>query len=706
MPTGPPARPEAPLSSEHADLPMVQTSSIMHRFFAVALGLFVLFWAGPAPQALAQPADPVGALDIAVRGDSAYVFHTARLPLGYGVRMERRTANGFVPIGDTLYYPAASSSAFAAAVGPDRFNQIRRATRATSIAQVYYRIRSDISTAVFLSYAYAEVGRALGRLAIDPDAPVGTSATYRAIIVDDLGVPQGDTLQATARLVEVVAPVPTELAVENDAGDIELTWTYPQPRDDADDQVVRFDVARRVDGGELVSLTGDAAILRNEAQNEFRYRFELPARGQTEEIVVRAVQITGRTFDSESLRIVVEDNVPPEVVFDAEVYIGEGEVVEINWPVSTDPDAAGYFVYRAEKLRDEFQKLHESPLDLLETVYEDTTARPLTTYFYKVSAVDSVGNESELSNAVMADVRDQTPPSAPTNLRGSVLDSKQIELAWSAPGGVPSDLKTYEVFYRRTGSNDAYARADPGDLRDTVFTSALTESSRFTDGAIYTVGVAAVDYALNPSDSAFVEVKVPDLNPPTAPESITTLNDLGVRAVVQWTRSLSGDVAEYRVYRAPGETPVDTVASDSAWAIVRHPKSNVTDDEIKTGESFRYTVTAVDSIGNESPRSPTAVFTLRDRTSPPAVRNVQALQQEAGVLVVWEPSPASDVASYRVMRSDLPTGRHEVVGLVPRDDTRYVDDSGHDGHFYRVHAIDTSGNLSNASEPAVARPSQ
>lgn len=705
MLTGPHASPEAPVSSEHADLPMVQTSSIMHRFLAAALGLFVLFWAGPAPQALAQPADPVGALDIAVRGDSAYVFHTARLPLGYGVRMERRTADGFVPIGDTLYYPAASSSAFAAAVGPDRFNPIRRATRATSIAQVYYRIRSDISTAVFLSYAYAEVGRALGRLAIDPDAPVGTSATYRAIIVDDLGVPQGDTLQATARLVEVAAPVPTGLDAENDAGDIELTWTYPQPRGDADDQVVRFDVARRVDGGDLVSLTGDAAILRNEAQDEFRSRFELPARGQTEEIVVRAVQITGRTFDSEPLRIVVEDNVPPEVVFDAEVYIGEGEVVEVNWPVSTDPDAAGYFVYRAEKLRDEFQRLHETPLDLLETVYEDSTARPLTTYFYKVSAVDSVGNESELSNAVMADVRDQTPPTAPTNLRGRVLDTKQLELAWSAPGGVPSDLKTYEVFYRRAGSSEAYARADRGDLRDTVFTSPVPVSSRLIDGARYTVGVTAVDYGLNTSDTAFVQVKVPDLVPPSAPDTVTVMNDLGVRTVVQWSRSLAGDIAGYRVYRATGNAPEGT-ASDTAWAVVAHPRSDVFDDEIETGQSVRYAVTAVDSIGNESARSSAAVFTMRDRTAPTEVRNVQAQQQAEGVLVIWEPNPSSDVAGYRLMRSDLPTGRYETVGPVPLTATRFLDAGGRDGHFYRVHAIDTSGNVSAASDPAAAQPGQ
>jgi len=670
----------------------------------MVLGLTVLLWAGLSVQTRAQTADSIGALDIAVRGDSAYIYHTARLPLGYGVRVERRTPSGFVPVGDTLYYPVASGSAFAAAIGSDRFSQIRRATRKTTPAQVYYLIRSDIGTATFLSYAYSEVGRALGRLAIDPEAPIGGEATYRAIIVNDLGIPRGDTLQATARLVEVTAPVPRGLEAENDAGDIELTWSYPQPTGTSDDEVIRFDVARREDGG-FVSLLGDAAILRNEAESEFQYRIDLPARGQTEEIVVRAVQITGRTFDSEPLRIVVEDNVPPDVVFNAEVFIGEGEVVEVNWPVSTDPDAAGYFVYRAEKLRDEFQRLHETPLGLLETVYEDSTARPLTTYFYKVSAVDSVGNESELSNAVMADVRDQTPPTAPTNLRGRVLDTKQLELAWSAPGGVPSDLKTYEVFYRRAGSSEAYARADLGDLRDTVFTSPGPVSSRFTGGARYTVGVTAVDYGLNTSDTAFVQVKVPDLVPPSAPDTVTVMNDLGVRTVVQWSRSLAGDIAGYRVYRATGNAPEGT-ASDTAWAVVAHPRSDVFDDEIETGQSVRYAVTAVDSIGNESARSSAAVFTMRDRTAPTEVRNVQAQQQAEGVLVIWEPNPSSDVAGYRLMRSDVPTGRYETVGPVPLTDTRFVDAGGRDGHFYRVHAIDTSGNVSAASEPAAARPGE
>ena len=671
--------------------------------FGIALLMASLATAQPSETELSvDPAEP--AVRIGVRGDSAYVYHTARLPLGYGVRVERRTAGGaFVPVADTVHFPAASPTAFVDAVGLDRFTQVRRALRATSDAQAFFRLRSDPVMGLFLSFAYPEVARGLGRLVVDAAAPMGENATYRAIVVDTRGRPRGDTLQATARLVPQDAPPPSRLDADNDEGRITLTWTYPVAEATSDDQVIRFEVVRDREAGASVLLNPDRALVRNAATDEYEFRFAVPARGQTEVLTVRAVQMTGRVIESAPLEIVVEDTVPPSPPFDVEAFVSAGEVVEVNWPVSTDPDAAGYNVYRSQSLSDEFKRLHDAPLGLLETVYPDSTSRARHTYFYRVAVVDSAGNESPLSNPVMKRVKDRTPPATPAGLTGRVLDTKQLELEWEAPGGIPPDLKTYEVFFRRADEEGSWTRADSGDVRRTTFVSPEEEGLRFRDGAPYTVGIVAVDSSLNRSDSLFAEVRVPDLVAPAPPEQVQALNDQGVRALVRWTRSMDGDVTGYRVYRRVVTTTADTAFADSAWTRTPRVQLSVPDDAVDVGQTVRYAVSAVDSLGNESERSTPVEFVMRDRAAPPAVRNVQAKKQDEGVLVVWEASPARDVAGYRLMRSDLPTGPFEVVGPVPLQDTRFVDPAGTAGTYYRVYALDTSENVSRASRPAVAR---
>lgn len=679
----------------------------MSRFLVPILGSLLLLLAGSTGPAVAQtPGEAF--LEVGVRGDSAYVYHTARIPLGYGVRVERKVGSGpFQAIRDSLVFAQPSTAAFREAVGSERFDQLRRALRATSDPRTYFTLRSDSEVGIFTSLSYPEVGRALGRLAIDPNAPIGQTATYRAIIIDDLARPAGDTLEVTTRVLEREAPTPTNLSAENDNGRVTMSWSYPETTLEDSDQVIRFELFRRGPDGAPILLNDPRAILRDIESTEFTYDFTVPARGQTEVIVVRAVQITGRTFDSRPLEIRVADTAPPATPTAVETYVRPTEEVEISWSVSTESDAAGYRVYRNERLSVPPQPLHDEPLDLLETVYVDSSAQSGTIYYYKVSAIDSTGNESNLSAPVRAFVRDVTPPPPPTNLQARITDEKEIEMTWEAPGGVPEGLSTYVVFFRKrdTARNAVrgYTRVDDGATRTTTFTTNATDSLRFIEGAFYEVGVAAEDSSLNRSDSLFTTVQVPDVIPPQAPASVVVRNVEGVRAQVRWTQSTSGDVVKYQLYRAVG----DAALGDSTWKIVPEAPPHVYDEAVEPGQTYRYAVAAVDSSENVSPQVETEPFLMRDRIAPPAVRNVQAQRQGDRVLVVWEPSPSGDVAGYRVMRAPIPTGQFETVGPAPLKDTRFVDsrsgDVGEADVYYRVFAIDSSGNVSSASDPAKAR---
>ena len=75
--------------------------------------------------------------------------------------------------------------------------------------------------------------------------------------------------------------------------------------------------------------------------------------------------------------------------------------VELTWAISPEPDLAGYIVYRADQADEPGQRLNQ---DLLPAPsFRDTSALPAHRYFYRVTAVDTSGNESAPSSTVAVD---------------------------------------------------------------------------------------------------------------------------------------------------------------------------------------------------------------------------------------------------------------------------------------------------------------
>jgi hypothetical protein len=74
--------------------------------------------------------------------------------------------------------------------------------------------------------------------------------------------------------------------------------------------------------------------------------------------------------------------------------------VELSWSISTDPDVAGYNIYRSEAGGAAKQRLNVSLL--LMPVFRDMSAVTGRSYTYTVTAVSRAGNESEPSAAVSA----------------------------------------------------------------------------------------------------------------------------------------------------------------------------------------------------------------------------------------------------------------------------------------------------------------
>jgi subtilisin family serine protease len=132
---------------------------------------------------------------------------------------------------------------------------------------------------------------------------------------------------------------------------------------------------------------------------------------------------------SATASVAVVDSTPPPGVPSGLVAadVGTGGAVAVAW----DPvvGAAGYLLHRGTAAAGPYSVVTGSALS--STEFTDTGLVDGITYYYRVSAVDGEGRESELSAAVSVTPTDVTPPEAPTGL-AAVVEDGAVVLSWNA----------------------------------------------------------------------------------------------------------------------------------------------------------------------------------------------------------------------------------------------------------------------------------
>ena len=149
------------------------------------------------------------------------------------------------------------------------------------------------------------------------------------------------------------------------------------------------------------------------------------------------------------------------------------------------------------------------------------------------------------------------------------------------------------------------------------------------------------------------------------------------------------DLAGYRVYRRSGGEAWIRVTPEPVAAAAFQDVAVLNDVE------YSYQVRAVRRVGPdfiESLDSPLRTAMPEKRTPPPPVLNLVAVAGDRGVELRWDPSPAADVAGYKIYRRQ--EGEVQFILLTPALVIRpaYLDEKagrGRSYHYY-VTAVDNS----------------
>jgi fibronectin type 3 domain-containing protein len=393
---------------------------------------------------------------------------------------------------------------------------------------------------------------------------------------------------------------------------------------------------------------------------------------------------------------------PPSGPQNLSASAGDQQIILI-WSPNTDPDLDKYRIYRdtsspAITLIDSV--VSSSPPD---TFYTDTGLVNGQIYYYRITAVDSAGNESIFSNEVHVG-----PTVVPDGLlvyypfNGNALDFS----------GNEHDGTVYEAILTtdRCGNNSsAYVFDGLNDYIDMPSISEYSDDSSFTliawantninSGPSTTIltadGENANDFQMwLHRELSKWEFQVGKRSADTADVKSTEATEIGEWVFLSgiW----NGDTNQLEFYlngNSQGtNTFTDNCGIGTDWRISKSPFDGKI-DEIRIYNRV---------LIEEEIR---AIF-VKGPPCPP--QNLTAASGDEQISLTWTPNDELDLYKYRIYRdtsSPASTLIDSVVGSSPSD-TLYTDTGLVNGqiHYYRITAVDSAGNESGFSNEVHVSP--
>lgn len=378
---------------------------------------------------------------------------------------------------------------------------------------------------------------------------------------------------------------------------------------------------------------------------------------------IEAEDINGNTgSDTVSVTVV---NAPPAAPVLISALTG-GSSVTLTWQANTEPHIAGYQLF----IDDEFT--HRI---VVGTTYTDVNLAD-GSHTYYIKAIDRAGSVSAPSNiltavlethapkATIVEPANQTRTDKPVTVSATVTDRDVARVqfqykistayAWTNLGA-PVAAAPYQVTWNPVGLAYGYYN----------FRAVATDTSNNTDSA-----------------PAYITIQHANITPPAQPTGLVAVVTEGTTALT-WAASTEADRSGYFVYRAIGQgTPVKLTAT-------RITATAYNDINLADGY-YTYTVTAVDTAGNESGQSISVnahIYAL-SVTSPAACVSTPSISlngsgaEQGSAVTVYVDAGQGALASGTTQAGTDGTFRFDAVGLSVGD------------NILTLQALDSSGNLS------------
>lgn len=534
--------------------------------------------------------------------------------------------------------------------------------------KILLRMKSpDVAT--ILRYCGVPFAKVLGRHYFDSTAKWGEEYEYKVVLLGRMGK-ELQTFEVEYTVEDELPKHTTKMEYEQRKTKIRLTWDTPEYNEDVNDDFVGYNLYRTYQG--KTKRLNFLPVLR---RNNILWIDDEVIEEKKYEYLIKPVDVIGREGEtSAKLSVYVKDLIAPLVPegLSAEKNY---DLIKLSWNKGFAKDIVNYNILRGESLKAKYTKIAVVEGEIVE--YIDSSLVGGKPYFYKLQAIDNVGNTSLISPAIWSVANDSTAPAPLKNITFEIGGTDTVTLKWDK--SISPDLQGY--FVSRGYNADKSVKLTPKSIVANEFTDIKT----FNPGHKYYYHISAIDLSFNQSSIQTVEVKIPDNKPPYASKYCDRIltNEGYVR--VNWQPSMSLDVQSYELYRYNNnikkliKTTVRTVHS-------------FTDSTVTKGVEYIYAVIALDDSQNKSVEVKSKAVVPKDINPPPPPKNIIFKIVQDGVEISWDSPTINDSKGFNIYRASSKDGNMVKINKELLTISKYHDKTDKSGMYYKITLLDTSGN--------------
>jgi hypothetical protein len=323
----------------------------------------------------------------------------------------------------------------------------------------------------------------------------------------------------------------------------------------------------------------------------------VPMPGEANFFRVQAVPQAGAVLSSFEALVMAHDAEPPARPRELSGTIDSSGIVHLEWRPNTEPDLAGYRVFRSDFRTGELAGITPDPLAAAAFIDTVDLRSGNEWVYYQVRALDQRGNGSPFTPVLALKKPDLIPP-APPRIYRIDSDDRAIELTWAASPA--PDVARYRLFRRQLETEPdwglvlTFTTEDyRGSYRDTLVEPGFDYA--------YTL-VATDDDGLDSAPAQPVSLRLKDYGLAPAIRDLTLTEEDGT-AILRWA-PYPTPPREYWLYRATADEPL------ALLKILPGDRTEYRDAEVRRDLTYRFVLRAVFAGGKPSPFSEALTFRL------------------------------------------------------------------------------------------------
>lgn len=287
--------------------------------------------------------------------------------------------------------------------------------------------------------------------------------------------------------------------------------------------------------------------------------------------------------------------------------------IHLKWrfPENQKHKIKGFKIYKAEKVNGTYKEISEGIIG--KDVNEFLFTKPSQVNYLEIRAVDAKAQEYA-SMPYLVQLEDNTPPIKPQGLKATMDSTGTVILRWKKNS--EADLLGYRV-YMANSKNDEFTQITQSPVIDSIFKTSVTLNTLSKN--IY-YKIMALDNHFNRSSFSDIVIlrRIDTIAPAPPVFSNYYISDSSVS--LEWASAFGDDIEKYSILRRESE--------NAKWIKIGEIKADqknvFSDNKLKSGIEYQYSIIAIDDSKNQSPISQPLKATLVKKGIKPSVENFRA----------------------------------------------------------------------------------